>query len=207
MALKEYNSIFDRLPNPTYFDTNNSAPLYSWRYRILPYYASYQRDCFFDLAWDHSKNAIWHGVPQPFAPNAWIDGVWDMRPPNKIPKITNVYAISGEDTAFGNGLQFPPQQLESLPNDLILVAEIRNSGHHWMKSGDFDVADLMKSRGSTGEHTISGVHDGGFHILFADLEVWFVSNEIPFENLSKFLTISDASQFERDSILGEYRIR
>ncbi|MEM7782738.1 MAG: hypothetical protein AAF623_05235 [Planctomycetota bacterium] len=76
-----------------------------------------------------------------------------------------------------------------------------------MANGDFDVAYLTQPKGIAGEHAISGVHDVGFHILFANLDVWFISNEIPFDNLSKFFTIKDASRYDRNEYLGEYRIR
>lgn len=208
MALQQHDSRFDGLPKATYFDSTTATPLYSWRYRILPGYASYKRECFFELAWDHPKNAIWHAVPQPFAPNGWIDGVWDKRPPSEIPAITNVYAITGEDTAFGNGAEIASKRLSDLPSDLVIVAEIRNSGHHWMKCGDFDIRELMKSTGEDPRNNpISGIHGSGFHVLFADLDVWFLSNKTPFDDLSKFLTITNATNYDRHQVLGKYRIR
>ena len=206
MALANFNPISGRLPKPTYYDPDTLQPLTSWRYHILPVWASYKRETFFDLAWNHPKNSYWLGAPHPYAPKGWTDGVLDTRPPNQIPTITNVYAITGEDTAFGNGLEIPPQRLEDLPRDLILVAEIENSGHHWMRPGDFEQGKL-EDFGSKSNLQISGVHASGIHILFADQEVWLISNSTPFDSLSKFFTISSATQSDRNEILADYRIR
>ena len=200
LALQSYDSRFGHLPSPTYYDPKTAAPLYSWRYSILHRYVQYGQSAYLDFAWDHPKNSIWRDVPHPFAPNF---------PPtrSKVPTMTNVYAITGNDTAFGNARDLQPQQLENLPNDLILVAEIENSGHHWMKPGDFIVGEINQSIGSNGQASISGAMNGGFHIIFADLEVWFISNETPFDSLSKFFTISSATEFDRNEILGKHRIR
>ena len=43
-------------------------------------------------------------------------------------------------------------------------------------------------------------------MLFADGEAWVLSDELPISNLCKFFTLSGAQQFNRDQLLGPYRV-
>ena len=206
LALQNYSSANSTLPKPVYFDRNKpKVALYSWRYRIIPFVASYKMDVGFDLPWDHPANSRWRGVPQPYAFGGWGDGAWDTRRPGEIPTETRVYAITGPDTAFGDGETYQPNSLGDLPDDIILVTEIRDSGHHWMKNGDFDIRTMPKFINSKDGKSISGRHDNGFYVIFADGEVWFLANETPFSKLSLFFTIDGAMEHDRDDILGKYR--
>jgi hypothetical protein len=52
-----------------------------------------------------------------------------------------------------------------------------------------------------------GYFPGGFHVAFADTEVWFLDNDIPRDLLAKFCTIEGAKELDRDEVLGEWRLR
>jgi len=42
--------------------------------------------------------------------------------------------------------------------------------------------------------------------LFADTQVWFLSNETPFDELAKLFRVADAKKYDRDEILAQYRL-
>ena len=129
----------------------------------------------------------------------------DTRRVSKIPTETRVYAITGPDTAFGDGKTHEPYSIADLPGDVILATEIRKSENHWMKSSDFDIQTMPKSIDSQDGKSISGHHECGFYVIFADAEVWFLSNETPFSELSQFFTIRGAIEHDREQVLGKYR--
>ena len=158
------------------------------------------------VRWDAPAHARWRGVSQPFAVGGWGEGAWDTRSPADIPAETSIYAITGLGTAFGDGKTNRPMTIESVPGSTVLIAEVAASGHHWMAPGDFDVQNISRQIGEQTSDSISGNFEGGFYVAFADAEVWFMSNSTPFESLSKFFTPADAAKFDREAILGQYRL-
>jgi len=48
--------------------------------------------------------------------------------------------------------------------------------------------------------------DDGYVVLFADGKRWVLSGGLPVPDLCKFLTLSGAKQFNRDQLLGPYRV-
>ena len=51
---------------------------------------------------------------------------------------------------------------------------------------------------------ISGQNKGGFVVLFADGQAWFLSEKIPFATLEKFFTIEGAKRYSREKLLGPF---
>ena len=207
LSLWNYESAFGHIPVPTRFDPGDpESALFSWRLRILPFYASYKMDIDQNLSWDAPANLKWRGISQPFAEGGWGDGAWDKRNPGDIPTETAIYGITGPGTVFGDGKTHRSRSMELAPNDTIILAEIANAGHHWMAPGDFDILTMSRIINSRNGDSISGNYDGGFFIAFADTQVWFMSNSTPFSSLSKFFTVEGATQFDRDIELGAHRI-
>ena len=54
---------------------------------------------------------------------------------------------------------------------------------------------------------ISGRIAGGFHVIFADGELWFLGNEVPFATLQKLFTVDGAMKNDRQDLLGRYTRR
>ena len=75
-----------------------------------------------------------------------------------------------------------------------------------MQPGDFDIRTMPQAINGAAGRGISSLHATGFHVLFADAEVWFLSNELPFKQLSKFFTVAGAMANDRDKILRPYLI-
>jgi hypothetical protein len=118
--------------------------------------------------------------------------------------MTNVFAITGPGTAFDD--EKPKIRMKDLPPELILLAEVRESGVHWMAPGDFDVRTMPAVCGDPQGKGISGTLPDGFFVAFADGEAWFLSNDTPFEELKKFFTIDECKKHSREKTLGPYRL-
>jgi hypothetical protein len=118
--------------------------------------------------------------------------------------MTNVFAITGPGTAFDD--EKKRIRMEDLPPELILLAEVRDSGVHWMAPGDFDVRTMPAVCGDPQGKGISGTLPGGFFVAFADGEAWFLSNDTPFAELKKFFTIDECKKHSREKCLGPYRL-
>lgn len=215
LALHNASDVYKRLPDPIRRAGNADSPLglrsepnaeqlYSWRFAIIPYIASYKMDAAFGHSWRDPLNARWRTVPQPYAYDGWGDGVADRRDPNTIPTETSAFAICGPGTAFGDGDTELPRSLEDIDEDTILVVEVRNSGIHWMEPGDFDIRTMPRAINDPDGRGISSAHDSGFHVVFADATVWYLRNDTPFEELAKFFTVDGAKANDRDTVLRPY---
>lgn len=117
---------------------------------------------------------------------------------------TNAMAIIGPGTAFGDGFE-PPKRLEDLDTaNTILVVETASSGLHWMEPGDFDIRTMPRTINNPSGHGISSRHRTGFHVVFADGTVWYLSNKTPFDELEKFFTVEGGRAHDREEVLGRY---
>lgn len=203
MALRGYSERHRRLP-PAVNRDNAGRPLSSWRFALT---SSWLRDkpaiLYYDLrfAWDAPENAqLREGVRGIYC----LDQItlrsvcerllrWNEHPSY----ATNVFAITGPGTAFDEENVIA---LWEIPDDTILLMEVQNSGVHWMQPGDFDIRDMAASIPEQG----FGGHRKGFHVGFADGQVWLIGNDVPFELLRKFFTIDGAQRLDRDTVLGPY---
>jgi hypothetical protein len=121
---------------------------------------------------------------------------------NATQDSTTILAITGPGTVFGDGAPIP---LKSAPHNGIVLVEVRNSGIHWMSPRDFDVRTMPRTINDADGQGISGETSLGFHVAFADGEVWRLSHDTPFEKLSRFFLAEDAERLSRDEVLGKYR--
>jgi prepilin-type processing-associated H-X9-DG protein len=209
-ALHSFNAQYGRLPYPTRHDRGQAGngplrldaspqPLYSWRFRIAPFIESTKLNVAFDKPWDDPANRAWHNVfRRPYGYSKGADGTSQFH--------TKMFAVTGPGTAFGDGAKHSPQGLSEIPDDTILVLEIAESRVHWMAPGDFQVQSIPQTVCTSTAGLILSRHSGGFHVLFADGNVWFLSKDTPFRKLQEFFTIEGAKRQNREDILGEYAI-
>ena len=73
-----------------------------------------------------------------------------------------------------------------------------------MEPRDFDIRTMPHTINAPDGKGISSGFPGGFHVLFADGTVWFLSDKVPFETLQKFFTVGDAEKHDRETLLGPY---
>jgi len=107
--------------------------------------------------------------------------------------------ITGPGTAFDGARQ---GRVMDLPHDLIILARVEVSETHWMEPGDLELQELVAD--PDGERLIRG--EVGYAVLFADGCPWVISPRAPFADVCKFLTIEGAKTWDREAVLGRYRI-
>jgi hypothetical protein len=129
------------------------------------------------------------------------DEVWGRE--SGICPDANVLAIIGPGTAWGSG-DDRPMSLKDVPASTILAAECRESGIPWAAPGDFEIHTMPHVINGADGKGISSRFPGGFHVLFADGKVWFLSNSVPFETLSQFFTVEGAAKHDRERLLAPY---
>jgi hypothetical protein len=201
LGLWNYESTRDQLPPPTTVSPSGQA-LGSWRFAIVPYIT--QRPINGSIPWD--PNQPWNApVHRPLA--KWMAEwyCWDglIRPKRNSPsKLTGVFAITGAGTAFDAAEN---TRLIDCGKNVILLMEVADSKTHWMQPGDYDVTKLLAATGHLGDH-VNSILPHRIHVLFADGEVWTLSDETPMAAFKPFLTIAQAKTHDRDKLLGPYRV-
>jgi len=141
----------------------------------------------------------WQFMYRPTHGQRDLDEAYDRLAP-EVQYLTYYRAITGTDTAFAPGVS---HSLKELPNDLILIVRVEESNVHWMEPIDLLVEDLVSSEQS--KYVLLG--NNGYAVLFADGESWVLSSRLDYADLSKFFTIEGAKQFDRDTLLGAYKIQ
>ena len=197
-GIESYDELYGRIPAPVHRD-DSGRPLYSWRgsTALLPDNWFLRGGGNWDrtASWDSPANQQMADFPWRFGYDGLV--TWDPLP-TEFSKDTCQMAIVGPGTVFGDDGD-PPRRLRDMPADAIVVVETRNSGIHWMQPGDFDIRTVPKTINAADGRGISSRYLRSFHVLFADGEVWYLSNKIPFEAIEKFFTIEGARENDRET--------
>jgi hypothetical protein len=174
--------------------------LYSWRVEIVPYLESWHGSWDQSQPWNEPANKQLVELSSFYSYVATgPDGH-----PQSFPE-TNALAITGPDTAFGDGTE-PPRALKDVPPNTILVVETRASGIPWPAPGDFDIRTMPQTINAPDGKGVSSRNGGGFYLIFADGQVWFLSDKVPFETLKEFFTTEDAKKHDREQLLGPFAL-
>jgi hypothetical protein len=96
--------------------------------------------------------------------------------------------------------------LKDVPPNTILAVETRASGIPWPAPGDFDIGTMPHTINAPDGKGISSRNECGFHVIFADGQVWFLSEKVPFESLKKFFTTAEAKWHDREEVLGQFAL-
>lgn len=211
LALRNYSETIGHLPFPVWRQrTDHSArdglhvgtgrPLYSWRVKTIPYLISWHGPWDPLQPWDSPTNRVLAELSFLYD---YADSTKSAAGGSKAFPETNVMAITGPGTAFGDGEE-PPKALRDVSPHTILVVETRASGVPWPAPGDFDIRTMPRTINAPGGKGISSRHAGGFHVVFADGQLWFLSDKVAFETLEKFFTTAEAKKNDREKLLGPF---
>jgi len=215
VSLAAYNGNFNHLPFPVrrspmqsaemYWRNGDGDDLYSWRVELVPYLESWHGSWDKDKPWDSPANrellelSRFYSYDESFAARGASDAANESFPE------TNALAITGPGTAFGDG-KVAPMSLNDVPPGTILVVESKASGVPWPSPGDFDIRTMPRTVNAPNGKGVSSQHGDGFHVVFADKQVWFLSAKVSFETVEKFFKVSDAKKFDRESLLGPFAL-
>jgi hypothetical protein len=202
--LSSYSAAYDRLP-PAVIRDREGQPQSSWRFATAAMLLNdavqtgyYGQDCRGDLPWDCPENRRYLDGPYRDYGGSPLSYIDPSRPGNKARFV----AVVGPGTAFDDD---QPHRIEEVPGNALLVVETRGCRAHWMEpGGDLDIRTMPRVIGADGG---IGPATGGrpeFYIGFADRSVWLVRSDVPFETLSRFFTIEEARQQDRDLVLRPY---
>lgn len=197
LGLHNFNDVYKHLPPSTITSNgirphdadhrSDNPPLHSWRFVICPLLESqHWGSNDFSKPWNDPQYAQWNATP------LWVYCDQALN--------TRFVAITGPDTAWGDGTK-SPRNIEYLPSDLILIVETRKSGLHWMQPGDFDIRTLPRTINARDGSGISSDDPAGVFVGLADASVRFVPSDLPFEKLEPFFTITGAAANDIDEVL------
>lgn len=185
VALREYRDKFGTLP-PRYVADKTGKPLYSWRVLLLPYLheEDLYRQFHLDEAWDgpHNKPLL-EGIPE----------VYRCRTHGTISKNTDATsshysAAYGKDCAFEEGNPVLWDEITDDPSQTLLVLEVSDADIPWTAPIDVKFADHPTPGDRNG---YSSDHVGGLHVLFADGESRFLSENTDPETFRRLMLRND----------------
>jgi hypothetical protein len=210
MSLHNFSEAHGQLPQASikrsYYDQttkkippkSTDRPLFSWRVEIYSYMESWHGVWDPSRAWDDPLNKQLAAFSSFYAYRAAQRTDESQSFPD-----TNLLAITGPGTAFGDG-NTPPRTLTDISPNTLLVVETRASGIPWPAPGDFDIRTMPQTINAPDGKGISGRSADGFHVIFADGEFWFLSSKVPFGTLKNFFTTKDAAKYSREELLGPF---
>lgn len=211
LSLVNYSEFHGHLPYAVRLDSREQLlesgspngfrrPLYSWRVEIVPYLESWHGSWDPTQPWNQPANRQLIELSAFYV----YDAPALASQPQPFPE-TNVLAITGPGTAFGDGLECP-RALKDVPPDTILVVETQASGIPWPAPGDLYIRTMPQTINAPDGKGISGLNADGFHLVFADGQVWYMSKRVPFETLKLFFKVADAQKNDREQLLGPFAV-
>ena len=186
LALHNYHEWYDCFP-PAYIAGPDGTPWHSWRVLLLPFldqqplYNQYR----FDEPWDGPHNRQLAGSVQA----VFRCPADDHGGAEQAATMTSYVAI------IGPGLAWPGSETTAFRDFLdgssttILVAEVANSGIHWLEPRDLHLVQMAPTINAKAGQGISSRHKEGAHILLTDGAVRFVGDKTPAVELRAWLTI------------------
>ena len=159
--LRAYKERHGHYPPPVVYD-ENGKPKHSWRVLILqnfqPFYSAYD----FDEPWDGPNNRkLSDQMPQ------FFKCAMDQSSP---PTHTSFLAITGIGTAFPTDNSGHDENVKDYPGNKIIVAEVSNSGVHWMDPKDLEVETMSFRVNDESRPSIRSHHEKGAAVIYGDLD-------------------------------------
>jgi len=192
LALQNYHDTYGCLPPASIADAQGK-PMHSWRVLILPFmeqkalYDKYR----FDEPWNGPNNSKLHKE---------IVNVFccPSRPKQQPRTETSYVAVVGTETVWPGTDVVKLADFKDGTSNTILVAELANSGIHWMEPRDLHVMQMPMAVNPTQGQGISSVHPNVALAVFVDGHTQALTKNTPPEILRALLTIAGGEQ------IGDY---
>ncbi|MCH7686119.1 MAG: DUF1559 domain-containing protein [Planctomycetes bacterium] len=185
LAFHNYHDTFKHFPAAAVIGPNNKTP-HSWRVALLPYLAQQELHRQYNLnePWDSPNNKnVLAKMPDVF------------RDPHMDGKSTSsaYFVLTGDATVFDGEEGTSFRDIRDGTSNTILVVEAKRN-IPWTKPADIPYdADPKKDFPKLG-----GFYKGGFHVLFCDGSVRFISEDIDVTLLRALFTIDGGEVVSRD---------
>jgi hypothetical protein len=120
-------------------------------------------------------------------------------------RYTRIVAVDGEGSAYNQILDEGWGDIFDRAPDAILLVEVVDSKIPWMAPGDYNphdgsIAGKPSSRMAIGANW----PPEGFLVAFVDGSIWILEEATPRNVLARFLTVSEATKYNRDAVLSPY---
>lgn len=94
--------------------------------------------------------------------------------------------------------------LAELPQDVILLIQVRQNAVLWNQPGDLRIKDMRRG-GECDKLSCVPEISGSAWVGFADGELWNLSPNTPIDKLSLFFTVESARTHSREDVLGQFK--
>lgn len=187
VALHNYAAANSGFLPPAYIADANGRPMHSWRALMLPYIdrPDLAQAYRFDEPWDGPNNSKLHSI---------VEDVFrcpeDKGGTNSTQ--TSYVAIVGPETAWPGTTSVNLEAIAAGDGlaQTILIAEVANSGIHWLEPRDLHLSQMAPTINSHTGQGISGRHSGYAVVAFADGRVKPISDNLSAAKLRALLTIN-----------------
>ena len=181
LALHNYHDVYKSFP-PAYVADDSGQPMHSWRVLILPFLeeeALYDRYDF-DEPWDGPNNRLLASE---------IIAVYNCPKESGTPSTNTSYLlVTGEGTAWRDDGAPSFADMPDGSSKTIAVAEVANSGIHWMEPRDLDMNQALRGINAPAGLCIRSSHPDGAQVGMADGSVHYLPNDISPASLTALLT-------------------
>ncbi len=167
MALRNYHETYGSFP-PAYTVNKNGKPLCSWRVLLTasdPSSSHIYNSYNFNEPWNGPNNRKL-AVLRPTFYSCKNDSAQQSDS-----LCTSYVAIVGPGATLQGGEPFKMADPQCRQNQIILIAEVADSGINWMEPRDLDVSRMSFLLNDPSRPSISSRDSGGPGVLFADGQV------------------------------------
>lgn len=177
LALEHYRTTYGHYP-PAYIPDENGKPMHSWRVLILPFLEEGELWGRYDFKepWDGPNNSKLHDIIVPA-----------YACPTNLNKMATYLAVVGPKSAWQGVKTRKLEELKGGDQKLIFLAEVADSGIHWMEPRDLNAEQMNLIVNGNDEQSISSKHLSGANICYVGGEVIFLTNDFSESKLKQIL--------------------
>ena len=176
--------------------TDAGNPMYSWRLPAAFTFAAIPDYPEPTVAWPDKQYNKWD--------TKIMRALWQVPGSKVTDGFTDFQALVGPGTVFSEcGGKTTDASL--IDDDCIILIET-DANVHWIQPHDLDVRWLEEQKDLSIGEVLSGHFAGCCGVSFLDGQVWFLSDQMPVNAITKFATVAGAGEYDREVVLRKYCI-